>query len=124
METGYITIEQEIGGIPTINAQLINGTLWLTKSQMADLFGAFTRKIEGCLKTGFISGILVEKEVCGVHRNTDKQGGEFQTVFYNLEAFIYVCYGIAFHNAAVIHRWVTSAIREHLQTKEIQQIAK
>ena len=68
MITRYITIEQEIGRIPTIKAQLLNGFLWLTKSQKADLLGAFTQKIEGCLKTGFSSGTMVEKDVCRVHR--------------------------------------------------------
>ncbi|NEW84134.1 MAG: hypothetical protein GZ094_17440 [Mariniphaga sp.] len=69
MKTGqYITIEQEIDCVPTIKTQLINGTLWLTKSQITDLFWAFTQKIEGCLKTGFSSGTKVEKDVCRVHR--------------------------------------------------------
>ena len=100
MITRYITIEQEIGRIPTIKAQLLNGFLWLTKSQKADLLRAFTQKIEGRLKTGFSSGILIEKDVCRVHCYTGKQDGEFQSVFYNLKAF-YVSYSIASHNGAV-----------------------
>lgn len=124
MKTGYITIEHEAGGATTVNARLVDGTLWLTSTQMAQLFGVFTQKVEGCLKVGFRTGILVESEACRVYHYLGKQGRACQATFYNLEALLFVGYRIASHHADVFRRWAASALREHLQKEEVQRITE
>jgi len=45
METGYIKINVEEGKTPSVEAQLVNNDLWLTKNEMARLFNCFVAKI-------------------------------------------------------------------------------
>lgn len=121
MRTGHFSITNT-GIAPEINVRLVNGTVWLTKPQIADLFFVNVQKIEGCLKAGFRSGALIESAVCHTHRYTDAQGEERQTIFYNLEALIFISYHANSANIVIFRQWVAQAIREHLQKQEVQKI--
>lgn len=123
MRTGHFSITNT-DATPEINVQLVNGTVWLTKPQIADLFGIYLQTVEGCLKTGFRSGALVETDVCRVHRYTDAHGEERQTIFYNLDVLIFISYHANSANIAIFRQWVAQALRGHLQKQEIQKIVQ
>lgn len=123
MKTGHISISHT-DATPTINVRLVNGTVWLTKPQIADLFLVYVQTIEGCLNTGFRNGTLVEADVCRIHRYKDAQGQERQTIFYNLEAMIFISYHVSSANISIFRQWVAQAIQEHLQKKEVQKIVQ
>lgn len=117
MKTGHLRITNA-GAVPKIDIRLVNGTVWLTKAQIADLFGIFHQTIESTLKTGFRSGALVEDDVCHIHRYTNLKHQERQTIFYNLEALIFISYHTHSANIAIFRRWVTQALGEHLRKKD------
>ena len=124
METGYLKISNIEGGQPTIEAQLINNTLWLTVNEIAQLFDVYVNTIGNNLRSIFKSGLLYEENVSFTHRYTDKKGGEWQTVLYNLDAIIFVSYRIASPNAAIFRQWINDSFREHLKKNDIQNNSK
>jgi len=121
METGSIKIIIEKGKTPSVEAQLVDNNLWLSKWQMCQLFDCFYQKIEMNLRSIFKSKLLWEDDVSYTYRYTDK-GIEKQCVYYNLEVLIFLSYRIGTFQAKIFRQFVNSALREHLQKKETAKI--
>ena len=121
MNRGQIKIIIEDGKAPRIEAQLINNTLWMSKSEMLQFFQCFGQKIEMNLRSIFKNGLLKEKEVSYTYRYADK-GIEKQSVFYSLEVLIFLSYRIGTFEAKIFRQFINSALREHLQRKEVEKI--
>ena len=121
METGSIKIIIEKGKTPSVEAQLVDNNLWLSKWQMCQLFDCFYQKIEMNLRSIFKSKLLWEDDVSYTYRYIDK-GIEKQCVYYNLEVLIFLSYRIGTFQAKIFRQFVNSALREHLQKKETAKI--
>jgi hypothetical protein len=121
METGYIKINIEEGKVPSVEAQLINNNLWLTRYEMAELLNCFNQKIEMNLRSIFKSHLLRAEDVSHTYRYIDK-GIEKQIVYYNLEVLIFLSYRINTFEAKLFRQFINSALREHLKNKEFQEI--
>jgi len=121
MERGSIKIKIEEGKVPSVEAQLVDNNLWLTKYEAARLFNCFYMKIEMNLRSIFKNHLLLrEEDVSRTYRYADK-GIEKQTVYYNLEVLIFLSYRIATFEAKVFRQFVNSALRERLQKKEMPE---
>jgi hypothetical protein len=123
METGYIKIIIEEGKTPCVEAQLVDNNLWMSKWQMLQLFDCFGQKIEMNLRSIFKNKLLFEDDVSYTYRYTDK-GIEKQIVYYNLEVLIFLSYRIGTFQAQIFRQFINSALREHLQRKEIEKCSK
>jgi hypothetical protein len=123
METGYIKIVNEEGKAPSVEAQLVDNTVWITKNSMAHLFNVFNQKIEMNLRSIFKNKLLWEEDVTYTYRYTDK-GIEKQILYYNMEALIFVSYRIASFEARLFRQFINSALREHLQKGNAQENSK
>lgn len=111
METGYIKIRKNEKHEFIVDAKLVNGTLWLTKHEMANLFNVFVSTIGNNLRPIFKSKLLLENEVTHIHRYKDK-GREFEMILYNLEALIFVSYRISSFEAKAFRRWVLKSFSQ------------
>lgn len=95
-------------------------TLWLTQSQMAELFGTKRPAITKYLGNIFKSGELDEKVVCSILEHTTAHGaiaGKTQTnkiKHYNLDAIISVGYRINSNRATQFRIWATQTLKQHL----------
>jgi len=91
---------------------LVNGTLWLTKHEIADLFnvsiGIASTNIHAIIK----SGVLREEDVTSIYL-IERNGKPCQTTLYNLEALIFVSYRIASFEARAFRQWVMKALCEY-----------
>jgi hypothetical protein len=114
METGSIKIKIEEGKAPSIEAQLVNNNLWLTKNEIARFLGVFVQKIDAELRNIFKAGLLLEQDCTYSNRYLDK-GVEKQTMFYNLELLIFLAYRINSFEAKIFRQFVHSALRKELQ---------
>lgn len=90
METGKIEIQfKENTNKLSVHIQLSeDGTVWLTKHQIADLFDVYIQTVTAGLKTIFQKELLLQERITKIHRFTNEQGRECQTELYNLEAII------------------------------------
>jgi len=123
MGTGYIRINMEEGKPPSIEAELVNNTLWLSKFDMLQFFNVFGQKIEMNLRSIFKSKLLWEEDVSYNYCYTDK-GIEKQIVYYNLEVLIFLSYRIGTFEAKIFRQFINSALREHLKKEESQKTTK
>ncbi len=80
----------------------IDGTVWMTKHQIADLFGCFVAKVVSNIATILKSGVLDESRVCRFHRYRDGGGVEM----YSLEMVVALAFRIDTHNAGIFRRWL------------------
>jgi len=115
-DKGYIKITNEEGKTPSIEAQLVNNTLWMMKFEMMYFFNVFGQKIEMNLRSIFKSGLLNERDVTYSHRYIEK-GIEIEAIYYNLEVLIFLSYRIGTFEAQIFRQFVNSALREHLQLR-------
>ena len=90
----------------------------MSKNDIARLFNCFNQKIETNLRSIFNSHLLREEDVSFTYRYTDK-GVEKQIVYYNLEVLIFLSYRIATFEAKIFRQFTHSALREHLQKKDV-----
>ena len=123
METGYIKIVIEEGKTPTLEAELVNGNVWMSKVYIARLFNCFYQKVDANMRSIFKSRLLVEDDVSYTYRYNDK-GVEKQIDYFNLEVLIFLSYRIGTFQAQIFRQFVNSALREHLQRKETEKCAK
>ncbi|OAV73881.1 Virulence protein [Bacteroidales bacterium Barb7] len=58
MEKGYIRINGIEGKSPSVEAQLVNNTVWLTKNEIARLFNVFVQTVGNNLRSIFKNKLL------------------------------------------------------------------
>ncbi len=112
MEQGYIRITENDQHEFTVEAKLINGTLWLSQWQMATLFNVYTKTIESSLKAIFKAGLLKEYEVSRIHTFVNN-GRESEQILYNLDALIFIGFRIASFETKAFREWVLKAFSEY-----------
>ena len=120
---GFIRIIFEEGKTPSIEAQLIDNTLWMNKWELLHFFNVFGQKIEMNLRSIFKNNLLREQDVTYSDRYV-KKGIEIETIYYNLEVLIFLSYRIGTLEAQKFRQFVNSALREHLQRKEYDDCTK
>ena len=84
------------------NDAVIGGTVWMTKHQIADLFGCFVAKVVSNIAAVLKSGVLDESRVCRLHRYKDGGGVEL----YSLEMIVALAFRIDTRNADIFRRWL------------------
>ncbi len=117
METGYIKINIEEDKTPSVEAGLVNNTVWLTKYEIARLLNCFVQKVDADLRSIFKQHLLWENDCVYYNRYIDN-GIEKQTMYYNLEVLIFMSYRVNSPEAKIFRQFVNSALREQLQKKK------
>ena len=97
MTTQPITIEN---GRVTIRP--IADGVWLTQSQIADLFGVFTAAVNANIRTIRKSGVLHEEHVC--RRTRCRDGNIVER--YSLEMVAALSFRLKSENAEAFRRWI------------------
>lgn len=116
METGKIDIQfKETTNKLSVHIVLSeDGTVWLTKHQIADLFEVYIQTVTAGLKNIFQKKLLLQGRVTKIHRFTNEKGRECQTQLYNLEVVItlgfYMKEGICMSFREWVHERVKSPI--------------
>lgn len=97
MTTQPITIKNGLVTIrPTANG------VWLTQSQIADLFGVFSAAVNANIRAILKSGILCEDRV--VRRTRCRNGNIVER--YDLEMITALAFRLKSENADVFRRWI------------------
>ena len=90
IENGRVTIRPTATGV------------WLTQSQIADLFGVFTAAVSANIRAIRKSGVLREDRVC--RRTRCRDGNIVER--YNLEMIVALAFRLKSENAEVFRRWI------------------
>lgn len=89
IENGQVTIR------PTANG------VWLTKNQIADLFGVFSAAVSANIRAILKSGVLYEDRV--IRRTRCRTGNIVER--YGLELIVALAFRLKSENAEVFRRW-------------------
>jgi hypothetical protein len=112
MNRGYVKVKGSVDQGFIIEAKMVDGNLWLTKHEMADLFNTNVSMVDNNLRAIFKSGILHKENVIHVHLS-ERNGKPCETIFYNLEALIFVSYRVSSFEARAFRQWVMNALFEY-----------
>ena len=112
-DKGEIVIYQP-DNITKLDVRISNETIWLTQSQIAQLFGVGQPAISKHLRNIFSSGELNPDSVYSILEYTASDGKSYKTGFYNLDAILSVGYRVNSKNATSFRQWANTILREHL----------
>lgn len=112
-----IEIYRSQDGSIQLNVKLENETVWLTQSQMAELFGVDRTSIVRHIRNIYKSEELEEKSTCAKNAQVRNEG-QRQIVreipYYNLDMIISVGYRVNSKNATSFRRWATTVLKQYL----------
>jgi len=99
-------------GEDSIEVKVFDESVWLTQNMIAQLFDKGRSTITEHLKNIFESEELEEKSVCRDFRHTAKDGKNYKTKYYNLDAIISVGYRVNSKRATQFRKWATAVLKE------------
>lgn len=112
-----IEIYRSHDGSVQLNVKLENETVWLTQSQMAELFGVDRTSIVRHIRNIYKSEELEKFSTCAKNAQVRIEG-ERQIVreipYYNLDMIISVGYRVNSKNATAFRRWATTVLKQYL----------
>ena len=115
-----ILIYQSPEGSIKIDVRLEEESVWLSQSQMAELFGKGRTTVTEHILNVFSEGELDENVVCRNFRHTTQHGAiagktqETTTKFYNLDVIISVGYRVKSAQGTKFRIWATQRLKEYI----------
>lgn len=110
-----IEIYRSQDGSVQLNVQLENETVWLTQSQMAELFGrdrtVITRHINNCYKEGELDQHITSAKFAHMGKDQDQT---YETTMYNLDVIISVGYRVKSVQGTRFRQWANSVLKQYL----------
>ncbi len=100
-----------------IQVRLIDGTLWLTQKQLAELYQVSVPTINGHLRKIYADGELDAERTIRKSRIVALEAArnvERLTDHYNLEAILHVGYRVRSHRGTQFRRWATEQLKSYL----------
>jgi len=113
-ETGEIIIYQSANGNEAVEVHLTDDTVWLSQSQIQELFSRERSVITKHINNIFKEGELEKNRVCAKFAHTAPDKKSYQVVFYNLDVIISVGYRIKSKQGTRFRIWATSVLKDHL----------
>ena len=110
--TAEFLIFSRQAGEAGIEVRVAEETVWLTQKLISVLFDKGRSTITEHLKNIFETGELEQKSVCRDFRHTAKDGKEYTTQFYNLDAIIAVGFRVNSGRAIQFRQWATVVLRD------------
>jgi prophage maintenance system killer protein len=97
-----------------IEVRLEANSVWLTQTQLCELFGRERSVITKHINNVFKEGELVRDSVCAKFAHTAEDGKTYSTQHYNLDVIISVGYRVKSQRGVLFRQWATRILREHL----------
>jgi hypothetical protein len=109
-----LILYQAEDGETQIEVRLLDETVWLTQSQMSELFDKDKRTISEHIQNIFKEEELLEAAVVRKFRTTAADGKNYETLHYNLDVIISVGYRVKSHRGTQFRIWATARLKEYL----------
>ena len=110
-----IEIYRSHDGSVQLNVKLENETVWLTQSQMAELFGrdrtVIARHINNCYKEGELDKNITCAKFAHMGKDQDQM---YETAMYNLDVIISVGYRVKSVQGTRFRQWANSVLKQYL----------
>lgn len=114
MSNGELIIYQTEDGLAQINLTAIDGTVWLTQDEIADLFDKGRSTVTEHIQNILTDGELDENSVCRNFRRTAKDGKDYSVLHYNLDMILAVGFRVRSPRGTQFRRWANTVLKEYL----------
>ncbi|MEA3370183.1 MAG: virulence RhuM family protein [Campylobacterota bacterium] len=114
MTNSNILIYQSEDGQTRIQTRLEDETVWLSQSQLCELFQKSKSTISEHIKNIFLDEELIENQVIRNFRTTASDGKKYNTNFYNLSLIISVGYRVKSPQGVKFRQWATQLLEEYI----------
>jgi hypothetical protein len=114
---GDVVVYQEKDGRVRLEVRLEGETVWLSLTQMAELFGRDKSVISRHLHTVFATGELKRAATVAENATVQREGGRAvtrQVEYFNLDAILSVGYRVNSKRGTQFRIWATRTLREHV----------
>lgn len=109
-----IEIYKTSEGKTEIQVSFEEDTVWLTQSQISDLFSKSRVTITEHIGNVFKENELVKNSVCRKFRHTASDGKSYESQYYNLDVIISVGYRVKSKSGTQFRIWATQRLKEFL----------
>ncbi|SHG19689.1 Uncharacterized conserved protein [Flavobacterium fluvii] len=112
-----ILIYQTEDGITKIETRLLDETVWLTQTQLCELFQKSKSTVSEHIKNIFEEGELNHFSTVRKFRTVQSEGSrtvEREVDFYNLDVIISVGYRVKSHRGTQFRIWATQRLKEYI----------
>jgi len=113
-DRGEIVIYQSPDGMTALDVRLVGETLWLSQTQVAELFQRERSVVTKHLRNIFAQGELDRASVCAFFAHTAADGKAYQVEYFNLDAILSIGYRVNSRRGTQFRIWATGVLREHL----------
>ena len=113
-EQNKVIIYAASDGQTKIDVKLEDETLWLTQTQMCELYQTSKSNISEHIRHIFEEGELQEDSVVRKFRTTAADGKSYLTTFYNLDMIIALGYRVRSIIATRFRQWATLRLKEYM----------
>lgn len=114
MSEGELILYSTDDGAATIGLRAIDGTVWLTQLEMAELFDTSKQNVSLHINNILSEGELAAESVVKESLTTAADGKAYRTKVYNLDAILAVGYRVRSPRGTQFRRWATTVLREYL----------
>ena len=113
-DNGNVIVYVDDNGKPQVDVQFQDETVWLTQTQLVDLYQSSKANVSEHIKNIFDEGELDKKSVVRKFRTTASDGKNYEINYYNLDMIISLGYRIKSNIATKFRIWATDRLREYI----------
>jgi prophage maintenance system killer protein len=113
-DQGELLVYEAEDGTTTVEVQLQDETVWLSRRQMAELFDRDYKTVSKHINNVFKEGELRKNSVVANFATTGNDGKTYQVEYYNLDVIISVGYRVKSKRGTQFRIWATSVLKDHL----------
>ncbi|MFN7938705.1 MAG: virulence RhuM family protein [Bryobacteraceae bacterium] len=117
MSEGELVLYRTRDGVSEIQLRAVDGTVWLTQAQMAELFQTSPQAITQLIKSIYRERELAEEATCKSFLQVREEGGRQihrALKSYRLEMILAVGFRVRSDRGTQFRQWATTALNEYL----------
>jgi hypothetical protein len=117
MSEGELVLYRTQDGLTEIQLRAIDGAVWLTQAEMAELFETSPQAITQLIKSIYREGELAEVATCKEFLQVRSEGGrqvQRSLKAYRLDLILAVGYRVRSPRGTQFRQWATTALQEYL----------
>ncbi len=114
MSNGEMIIYKTEDGLSEISLRAIDGTVWLTQIEIAELFDTTKQNVSLHLKNIFEDNELSENSVVKESLTTATDNKKYRIKMYNLDAIVALGFRVRSPRGVQFRRWANTVLKEYL----------
>lgn len=107
---GKFAITTNLNGNSYVIFEPVNGTIWMHKAELSELFGVYQQTINACLDSIFKTKTFRAEEVCEYDLVVRGSKVRYDMCSFRLEVIIALAFRLYSPNAEIIRQWVISRL--------------